>query len=444
MAGQLIDSNSAPASKSEIDFFSVPSTQVAVERSRWCIINPLTAISDSGPFEFAVNPNPQYIDLSKNYVMLKLKIKRPDPAAGRMVNLRAFGTDPVGPINLLGMTFFKQVKMFISSQLVYDSGDTYAYRSFLETELSYQQSQKSSYLESAGYSLDKPTDHLEDQQNTGWRSRAEPYEQSNTVELMGRLHIDLAQQDRLLINHVQLRFELHRHNNNFILMCFEQNPELYHVSVVDIRLMLKTVDLSPSISLAVESTLLRNTIKYPIRRVQIKVVHIPQGRRDTPNNPIFNGQIPRRLVCGLVSSDGYHGTFQTSPFNFRHYNASQISVTAGGTSIPQTPLQMNFNTNNIVQPFVHLYHTLGYDGPDKSPWVSMDEFKFGHCIYSFDLTPSCADENQWELLKEGATCVHIQFRVDVPDGGIKLIVLAEFDNLVTLDRYRNCFQDYSA
>lgn len=36
--------------------------------------------------------------------------------------------DSVGSINLIGKTFFKQVKIFVNGQLISESGDKYAYR----------------------------------------------------------------------------------------------------------------------------------------------------------------------------------------------------------------------------------------------------------------------------------------------------------------------------
>ncbi len=41
------------------------------------------------------------------------------------------------------------------------------FRAFLETELNYEQTQKSSFLVSAGYELDTPINHLDDALNTG-------------------------------------------------------------------------------------------------------------------------------------------------------------------------------------------------------------------------------------------------------------------------------------
>ncbi len=75
-------------------------------------------------------------------------------------------------------------------------------------------------------------------------------------------------------------------------MCFEAGCEHYKITVEDIQLMVRKVDLAKSISLTVESTLLWNTAKYAIRHVQIKAIQVAGGRRDTPINSVFNGQIP--------------------------------------------------------------------------------------------------------------------------------------------------------
>ncbi len=88
---------------------------------------------------------------------------------------------------------------------MYVSYENGGFRAFLETELNYEQAQKSSFLVSAGYELDTPIEHLDDAQNTGWVNRAEDYNLSNTVELMAPLHMDLFHQEKFLLNHMDLR-----------------------------------------------------------------------------------------------------------------------------------------------------------------------------------------------------------------------------------------------
>ncbi len=377
--------------------------------------------------------------MSKNYIQLKLKIKRENGG-----NLRGFNNDAVGPINLIGKTIFKQCKLYLSSKLIYDSGDVYGYRAFLETVLNYEQAQKSSLLVAAGYELDAPADHIDDNQNTGWASRAEDYDLSNTVELMAPLHMDLFFQEKFLLNQMDLRLELHRQDENFALMCFAAGHEQYKLTVEDIRWWVRKVDLSKPISLAIESTLLRNTAKYPVRRVQIKVIQIAGGRRDTPINSVFNGQIPRRLIIGVVDNDSFHGSFAKSPFNFKHFDASSIYVTAGGINYPSIPIQMNFQTNMFAEPYVLLYETLGYGDKDRSCWISPKEYKMGHCLYCFDLTQDSADGSHWQLLKEGCTSIHLTFRANIPAAGAKLICFSESDSIITIDRYRNVYCDFTA
>jgi len=433
---QLIDSNSLPSSKSEIDFFSVPATQVAVERTFWTTINPMNTVTSAGPYEFHIPPDPNFVDLNKNYIQVKLKITRADGT-----DLQ--NADVVGPINCIGKTFFKQCKLFLNSKLIYDSGDLYAYRAYLETLLNYSDSQKDTFLEVTGYESDTPSDHIDDNQNTGWERRRNWFAGSMIVELMSPIHADLMHQEKYLLNGMDLRMELHRHEEPFALVSFGANPN-YKIHVQDIRWVVKKVELAKSITLALETTLLRNTVKYPVRRVQMKAIQLSAGRRDTPINSVFNGQIPRRLIIGLCDNDAFHGTYDKSPFNFKHYTAINIKVTAGGVDYPSNPIIMDYTWRSFTQPFVFLYETLGLGDADNNCGITPLEYSVGgRCLYGFDLSPDTSDGAHWELLKEGTTSIHIQFQNAIPAGGVKMVVLAEFDNMISVDRFRNVYFDYT-
>ena len=376
---QLLDKASAPSSKSEIEYFTVPSTQVAVEKGFWVEVNPLNTVTNAGPFEFHLPSSPHFLDLSKNYVHLQLKITRGDGT-----NLQ--DGDQVGPINLIGKTFFKQVKLFLNSKLAYDSGDTYPYRSYLETEFNYDYSSKQSALKACGYQEDTPVGQIDAAGNQGWTDRCDWFAHSAVVEFMAPLHIDLFHQEKYLLNNMDLRLELHRQGEPFALMSFNQNPG-FRLQVANIKWHVRKVDLLKNISLALESTLLHSTAKFPIRRVQIKTLELTPGRRDTPTNAIFTGQIPRRLIFGCVDSDAFHGNWEKSPFNFKHFSATSVQVTAAGQNYPASPLLMDFTTNMIVKPFIQLYEALGLAGTDKSCYLDLNDYAHGHALYAFDLSP---------------------------------------------------------
>ncbi len=450
MASQLLDQNSVPSGKMELDVFSVPTTQVAVKSGFWHEVNPQNTLTDAGPYEFYMPSDPHFLDLSRNYIFMKLSITKrnglPLQWNGAEEGEEAHLDDKVGPINLIGKTFFKQVKLFLGSKLAYDSGDSYAYRAHLETELNFGENFKKSFLQAAGYEPDAPTDKSDTNENEGWDKRCKWFmtadHQTTVVEFMSPFHVDLFNQEKYLINKIDIRMELHRNSDSFALLSYAAAPD-FRIKVHDMKWIVRRVDPVESVTLALETALLRTTVKYPIRRVQIKTVQLEAGRKDTPTSAIFNGQIPRRLVICCVDSDAFHGSYRKSPFNFKHYKASSIQVIAGGMNFPPNPLEMDFTKNHISRPFVQMYESLGLAATHNSNWLDMSDFANGYAFYVFDLSPDASDDAHWELIREGSTTVRLTFKDVIPAGGVKLIALAEFDNLITIDRFRNTYFDYT-
>src|SRR5277367_1290182 len=130
---KLIDSLSTPGTKSELDLFTVPPTQVVVKRNFWTEVHLQNPCTTDGPWNFRLPKDMYYMQLNKNFLYIKLKITRNDGTALQHGNADPTLNDNVGPINLIGKTFVKQCKVFINGRLVSDSGDKYAYRAFVET-----------------------------------------------------------------------------------------------------------------------------------------------------------------------------------------------------------------------------------------------------------------------------------------------------------------------
>jgi hypothetical protein len=219
----------------------------------------------------------------------------------------------------------------------------------------------------------------------------------------------------------------------------------YKIEINNMKWYVKGVDVSKSVSLALERSLMQYTAKYPIRRVEIRTIHVNQGLRETPENAIFNGQIPRRLVIACVDADAYHGTMAKSPFNFKNYNIDEVSITAAGQIYPAKPLTMDFEHSRYTRAFIQLFEGLGISDDNKGNTVNLTKFKNGICVFAFDLSPDEDDgSDHWDLVKEGATTVNIHFAEPTPAGGIEIIVYGEFDNLLTINHTRNSFIDNKA
>jgi len=88
--------------------------------------------------------------------------------------------------------------------------------------------------------------------------------------------------------------------------------------------------ISPSVVLAHAQALQNSTAKYQIKRTVCKVLAIPQNFPDATFEKVILGQLPTRLVVGLVSNSAFNGNKRLNPFNFQHYNLTEIAVYLDG------------------------------------------------------------------------------------------------------------------
>ena len=68
--------------------------------------------------------------------------------------------------------------------------------------------------------------------NTGLGTRSEWTKTSKTVELHGRIHLDLFNQEKLILNGVDLMVKLHHHKPEFCLLIADIAPA-YKIIIVD-------------------------------------------------------------------------------------------------------------------------------------------------------------------------------------------------------------------
>ena len=200
---KLLDSLSSTAIKSELNLFNVPPTQVVVENSSWREIQLRNSCNNQGPYDFYLAPDPQMLNLTKNYLLMEIKITKEDDTA-LIHTVGAANEDPlVGPINMIAKTFIKQVKLSLNGVEVFDSGDKYAYRAYLETELNYGLDAKASHLQASIYSRDTPSASIDTAQNTGLTARATYFRTSVLVQVMAPIHCDLFSQSKYMLNNVE-------------------------------------------------------------------------------------------------------------------------------------------------------------------------------------------------------------------------------------------------
>ena len=198
--------------KSELDIFAVPPTQTSIEDGRWVEHQPLTSLDSGGPIEFVIpETGDAYLDLANTYLLIRAKV------------VRGVGTDlaadtPVAPVNNWLHSLFSQVDVYLNDTLVTPSSNTYPFRAYVDTVLSYGAEAKNTQLSSQLWYKDT-AGHMDattvDGGNTGLIERQRHIAESRIVEMMGRLHVDLFLQDRFLLNGVSVKIRLVRSNDAF-------------------------------------------------------------------------------------------------------------------------------------------------------------------------------------------------------------------------------------
>lgn len=436
----FVDNLSQQSTQRKLDIFSVPPTQVAIKKGMYEEVCPLNQITNDGPYEFRLPTGPYWLDLKRNFINIQFKITKKNgknlEAAKPADEKPAQSAGVIAPINLIGKTFFKQVKFFLNGKLVYDSGDKYAYKSYFESELFYSPEAKFTHLASAGY------DDEGGYGDGGYQLRVDEYGESQIVETLAPLHIDLFLQDRYLVNRAEIKLELHRNSDAFCLLGTNEDCTL---AVQSIKFYVRKVELLDTVCNAIEKNMEHQTAKYPIRRVLMNNLHIPKGATSSPLNNIFSGQLPRRLIFGLVDGDSYRGKVSKNPFNFKHFNLSEIRVVCGGESFPSYPLRLNFSKNIYLKAYNGLFEGIDYTHPNQGNGIMPYNYKGGQCIFVFDLTPDAVANDHWQLLQEGVTSLELLFANgdSFPESGIECIVYAEYDNLIMIDKDRNVSYDFS-
>ena len=104
----LVHPNSCECTKSELDLFEVPPTQTSVEHGNWEQKGLTSALTDQGPYEFAVSgAGDEYIDLANTYLFVEAHIVADDDTAldaGADVDLSTYGCIPSLVMSVLAST----------------------------------------------------------------------------------------------------------------------------------------------------------------------------------------------------------------------------------------------------------------------------------------------------------------------------------------------------
>jgi hypothetical protein len=276
--------------------------------------------------------------------------------------------------------------------------------------------------------------------NIGLRDRAALFALSREVEMIGRLHLDIFHQPKCIPQNCGIKVTLTPSKDAFVLVgpAPGQNAqqENYHIQIMDCRLNIRTLQVSPATILAHEKVLMEKNMHFPMRRVTMKHLAIPRGQTSVLHDNIYLGTLPRRLVLCFVDDVAMAGSYQQNPFNFQHFGINHLALYVNGEMIPHQPYQPNFATGRYLREYLSIFQGTDTMFSNRTTNIARNDFPNGYAIWIFDLAPDLGSSGCFHIPKTGAVRIEVKFAA-ATNATVNLVCYAEFDTSFEIDKYRN-------
>ena len=426
------------AMPSQLSLFDTPPTQTAVENIYFQEVRPISQISDSSPIEFQLSAQNgmDYIDLKRTRIYVKLKVMNGEKALE--------SSDVIGPVNLLLQSLFSQVDVSMQNKPTSSSGAHYPYLSMLNTLIHFGDDAKTSQLTSQLWESDYAGEfddvNAKGGRNGGLLKRAAIIKGSKTVDLEGPIMHELFQIDRYILNQVGIALKFYRSRSEFLLLSTTASGQNYKIKLEEVILRVCKCKINPAVILGHAKMLETTTAKYPYKKSVVKMFSLAIGLHNISLENLFSGTRPDRLYIAFVSSQAVAGDFTKNPFNFQHFDISQIALYNDGNPVGNSPIKLTFdavNGDSVVSAFVSMFDNSGkwlYDGGNA---LSRKQFaEGGNVIFCFDLEPTFEQGEYLTLLKQRNVRLELQFGTALPET-VTAIVWGQYSALFEINQARD-------
>ena len=433
---ELIHDKSPHSTKEELDLFTVEPTQTSILETNQLELSSVTSDLTAGPIEFYyAGSSDKYIDLAATKLYIKCKITKSE---GGDLDVGAKSTT----INNLLHSLFTQVDLYLNDRLVDPSIPTYPWKAYLENLLNFDDPAQKSQLTASGWYRDTAGkfDSADPAgENNGAKDRYNLISGGKSVQLIGRPHCNFFFQHKLMLPGVNIKLRLTRAPNQFTLMSDVADQPL-KITIEETHLYLRSVTVAPSILLGHARALEKTPAKYNLRRSQVTSYTIPSGSLTSSKDNLFIGNLPRRLVISLVDNKAFAGSLDKNPFNFKHYNASYMSVSVNGRSFPNQPFIFNFDKDQYIRGFNTLFENTGRLGRNEGS-ISRTDYSQGFFLTCLNLASDQSDGSHFNARNTGTIKLDLHFSKALAEN-VTVIVYAEFDTVIEINKNRTVMSDY--
>jgi len=363
----------------------------------------------------------------------------------------------ITPINNIIHSLFQSVTVELGGRSISDASNLYFMRSYLENLLGFSSGAQKSQLTCEGFYLDHSFTAPQNGtwiaaangipgranfNNDGAKSRYNMLLAGSPVQLSGKIHSDIFQQDKPLLTGVPLFIKLTRARTQLSFTAVDA-AHLPKVAIRNPRLYIRKFEMTASYSNALAKQLLTSNAVYHIERVAMRHMTLNAGQQFAAWNNVTQGQIPKIMILGMVSSNALAGTHDTTPYNFQHFDLMSIYAEINGKIYPNNSYDLNFPNHFSLQAYEGLLDTLGrLNEPSGELVFDRHKYNNGYTLFGFDFTSSHTGLNSVALVKQGNLNIHLKFRVDLPET-IVVFAMLVYDNVIEITNNRDIIFNFT-
>ena len=172
-------------------------------------------------------------------------------------------------------------------------------------------------------------------------------------------------------------------------MTKEVSPE-YEIVIEDIILKACKIQVNPGVIFGHASVMQNTNAKYHYTKTEVKLLTIPSGNSSFTYDNLFQGLRPNRCVIGFVDSTATTGDFTLNPYNFQHFNLTQIGLFVDSVPVGGNVLKLNFNATNgrtIIPAYNSMFEIADKWMRDADNQIDRTDYAGGYALYCFEIEP---------------------------------------------------------
>ena len=106
-------------------------------------------------------------------------------------------------------------------------------------------------------------------------------------------------------------------------------------------------------------------------------------------------------------------------------------------------MKLNYADSHYIRAYNTLFSGTGKICRDEGIAIDRNDYANGYALYTFDLTADQGDEENFNLMRQGSVRLVLKFSQALATT-VTVVVYAEFENVIEIDRNRNIIYDFGA